>query len=243
MDTDSSSVILSHRLTAYNLPPAERGLQKEYFLQDVIIVGNTTDEVKFSELTLDMYWMIQVVEREPQEEFRPTSVTGSDQSPAPFLNPRDPDRQKNVENPHKYLLYKPTFSQFCVYLASAIRDLPPKGVLLLYISADGTFVNPQQRNSAAYDFGGVATNPRGDPALTVAANLDDFNQVNVKEPNCFYPGDLYPYLRKPLLIIVESDNSSAFLNMPPLFGQPYVILAGPEETPPHLLGTHHLARL
>ena len=37
-------------------------------LQEVIIVGNVADQVKFSELTLDMFRMLQTLEREPQDE-------------------------------------------------------------------------------------------------------------------------------------------------------------------------------
>ena len=34
----------------------------------VIIVGNVAEQVKFSELTLDMFRMLQTLEREPQDE-------------------------------------------------------------------------------------------------------------------------------------------------------------------------------
>ena len=34
----------------------------------MIIVGNVADQVKFSELTLDMFRMLQTLEREPQDE-------------------------------------------------------------------------------------------------------------------------------------------------------------------------------
>lgn len=44
------------------------------------------------------------------------------------------------ENPHKYLLFKPSPSQILVYLASGCNDLPPNGALLLYISAEGQIV-------------------------------------------------------------------------------------------------------
>lgn len=43
------------------------------------------------------------------------------------------------ENPHKYLLFKPSLSQVLVYLASGCKDLATNGALLLYISADGCF--------------------------------------------------------------------------------------------------------
>ena len=45
------------------------------------------------------------------------------------------------ENPHKYLLYRPSFSQLYVFLASGFKELPTSGVLLLYLSADGVFAN------------------------------------------------------------------------------------------------------
>jgi hypothetical protein len=45
------------------------------------------------------------------------------------------------ENPHKYLLYRPSFSQLFVFLASGFKELPANGVLLLYLSADGVFAN------------------------------------------------------------------------------------------------------
>ena len=41
------------------------------------------------------------------------------------------------ENPHKYLLYKPSFGQFYAYISAAFKDLSPMRILMLYISADG----------------------------------------------------------------------------------------------------------
>lgn len=49
------------------------------------------------------------------------------------------DRPSRRENPHKYLLYKPTLSQVLVFLASGFKELPANGALLLYLSADGCF--------------------------------------------------------------------------------------------------------
>lgn len=40
-------------------------------------------------------------------------------------------------NPHKYLLFKPSACQVVTYVASTINELPKKGVLLIFISADG----------------------------------------------------------------------------------------------------------
>lgn len=49
------------------------------------------------------------------------------------------ERPQRRENPHKYLLYKPTLSQVLVFLASGFKELPANGALLLYLSADGCF--------------------------------------------------------------------------------------------------------
>ena len=52
-------------------------------LQEVLIVGSCSDQVKFSELTLDMFRMLQTLEREPQEDL----VQMYDASPAPGRMP------------------------------------------------------------------------------------------------------------------------------------------------------------
>lgn len=49
------------------------------------------------------------------------------------------DRRGIRDNPHKYLLYKPSLSQLMVFLSSGFKELPPGGALLLYMSADGCF--------------------------------------------------------------------------------------------------------
>ena len=64
--------------------------------------------------------------------------------------------------------------------------------------------------------------------------IDSHKQRNVATPkdiHCLYPGDLYPFVRRPLFIIVDSDNSSAFQHIPRYFGQPLVVLMSPEECP------------
>lgn len=82
--------------------------------------------------------------------------------------------------------------------------------------------------SVGYDFGGVVTNTK------LRDNIETHKQRNsllVKDIHCLYPGDLYPFVRRPLFIIVDSDNSSAFQHIPRYFGQPLVILMSPEECP------------
>lgn len=52
-----------------------------------------------------------------------------------------------------------------------------------------------------------------------------------KEPHCLYPGDLYPFTRRPMFIIIDSDNSFVFQHIPRYFGQPLVILMSPQDVP------------
>lgn len=62
-------------------------------------------------------------------------------------------------------------------------------------------------------------------------------QCNI--PFCIYslyPGDLYPFTRKPFFVIVDSDNSFVFQHVPRYFGQPLVILMSPQDIPPNFQG-------
>lgn len=45
VDVDSSSIVLSHRLTPLNTPPLEKGTSVYLTLQEVLIVGNCHDQV------------------------------------------------------------------------------------------------------------------------------------------------------------------------------------------------------
>ncbi|GFR60147.1 protein SCAI [Elysia marginata] len=225
VDVDSSSIVLSHRLTPLNTPPLEKGTPVYLTLQEVLIVGNCHEQVKFSELTLDMFRMLQSLEREPQDDL---SNQIYDTSPAPGRTPfENGERSNKRDNPHKYLLYKPTYGQLNTFLASAFKELPPNGAMVLYISADGCLGNQKHTDDAAYDLGGVITNSRREGEEPTKAKKAEM----YKEMHCLHPGDLYPYTRKPLFLIIDSSNSSAFQNFPNVFGQPLVCLLSPEQVP------------
>ena len=61
-------------------------------------------------------------------------------------------------------------------------------------------------------------------------------QINFTLIFSLYPGDLIPFVRKPLFLIVDSDNSWVFQSIPPLFGQPLVILMSPQDVPSQYQG-------
>jgi len=143
------------------------------------------------------------------------------------------------ENPHKYLLYRPSFSQLFVFLASGFKELPVNGVLLLYLSADGVFANIKHPEDYGYDFGGVITNSR----LRENEVRKPTPVTQLKDAHCLYPGDLYPFTRKPFFLIVDSDNSNAFQHIPRYFGQAFLILMSPEEAPPPFHDQQHKGSL
>lgn len=243
LDADSNPMVISHRLSPLTTPPVERSPAMDLALQEVLIVGNNSDQVKFSELTLDMFRILQTLEREPSQQDDAFHNHHGHQPPQPYgLPSRAPsleavaagERPLKRDNPHKYLLYKPTLSQLLVFLGSGFKELPPKGALLLYVSADGVFPtsgSPHDR----YDMGGVVTNSKREPDLSSGAK-----QCNghTKEMHCLYPGDLMPFVRKPLFLIVDSDNSWVFQSVPQLFGQPLVVLMSPQDVPAQYQDLH-----
>ncbi|KAL5293007.1 SCAI family protein [Megaselia abdita] len=246
LHADSNPIILSHsgsgsRLSPLTTPPCERSPHMTLNLQEIIIVGSACEQAKFSELTMDMFRMLQTLEREPLESAS-TSMIGPhsslhgphDASPAASRIPpgsksylENGDRRYK-DNPHKYLLYKPSISQLIVFLASGFKELPPGGALLLYMSADGCFSTTKHPEDYGYELGGLATSVKRDPLESGIS----FRGKSYKEPHCLYPGDLYPFTRRPMFIIIDSDNSFVFQHIPRYFGQPLVILMSPQDVPP-----------
>ena len=85
---DQAPITLSYRLTNALIPPLPTGAEKSlssiqvYTLEEILIIGNYQDQIKFSELTLDMYRMLQAVEREAVESSTTVEDRTSNQSPA-----------------------------------------------------------------------------------------------------------------------------------------------------------------
>uniref|UniRef100_A0A674EKQ6 Suppressor of cancer cell invasion n=1 Tax=Salmo trutta TaxID=8032 RepID=A0A674EKQ6_SALTR len=200
LNNENTVVVISNRLQERGMPLLEQGMVVgQLTLADALIIGNCNNQVKFSELTIDMFRILQTLEREPVNLATTTSKHGT-------LEPSEKPAKR--ENPHKYLLYKPTFSQLYTFLSASFKELPVNSVLLVYLSATGVFPTGCLDYEGPYDFGGVLTNT-----------------------NPFYPGDLFPFTRKPLFVIVDSSNSTAYKNFTNLFGQPLVCLLSPTVYP------------
>jgi hypothetical protein len=94
-------------------------------LQEAILVGNIPQQVKFSELTLDMYRVLQSLEREPlaAKALHSEGIGNEDSSSTRQRDSSVDDKSRRV-NPHKYLLFKPSISQLLAYTASAFKVRP-----------------------------------------------------------------------------------------------------------------------
>ncbi|XP_061554402.1 protein SCAI isoform X2 [Phycodurus eques] len=220
LDENSSVTVISYRLQEGCVPPLEQGMVVgQLVLADALIIGNSNSQVKFSELTIDMFRMLQALEREPANIAIQTSKQG-------ILEPSEKPAKR--ENPHKYLLYKPTFSQLFTFLSASFKELPANSVLLVYLSAAGVYPSVNSEYEGPFDFGGVLTNSNRD--IVNGEVIQKRNQSH-KEMHCLHPGDLLPFTRKPLFIIVDSTNSNAYKNFTNMFGQPLVCLLSPKVYP------------
>ena len=140
-------------------------------------------------------------------------------------------------------------SNLCFYGISIQRITIEWNSSSLY-SADGYDTHLKSKIEQSYDFGGLKTNNRRDDAATsptsppntltkktspsfssTVGSLNPSNPISnsIKESHNIFPGDLYPFLRKPLFLIIDSNNSIAFQNMPNLFGQPFISLLSADK--------------
>ncbi|MGH0141181.1 UNVERIFIED_CONTAM: hypothetical protein FKN15_072720 [Acipenser sinensis] len=103
----------------------------------------------------------------------------------------------------------------------------------MYLSATGIFPSGRSDYEGPYDFGGVLTNSNRD--ILNGETVHKRNQAH-KEMHCLHPGDLYPFTRKPLFVVVDSSNSVAYKNFTNLFGQPVVCLLSPTVYPKNMQG-------
>ncbi|XP_050684185.1 protein SCAI isoform X2 [Leptidea sinapis] len=236
------AIDLKNRINPYETPYIERNGYMHLSLQDVIIVGSSNAQVKFSELTIDMYRIVHTVER---EMIRPTPPMLNDEVPPPGQVPPPHSTPRGYaagdsfrrDNPHKYLLFKPSAQQLLVYLASSCNDLPPNGAIMLYISADGSTANSAKSTDSNSSEGGFITSGKQE---TTRDSSRDSRESRASQPQTIsrgkdhallYPGDLNPFTRRPLFIIIESNCSHLMQNISHHFNQPLVILLSAQELP------------
>ncbi|GAB2270674.1 hypothetical protein Dimus_005546 [Dionaea muscipula] len=121
--------------------------KKNLRLQDGILCSYHPNEVKFSELTVDTYRMLQCLEWEPSGSFYKSGARlprGSNTvfcqsgTTRPCLNHlQDISDPTLPRNPRKAVLYRTSVTHFMAVLATACEELLADGVLLLYLSGKG----------------------------------------------------------------------------------------------------------
>ncbi|KAB1221387.1 Protein SCAI [Morella rubra] len=126
-----------------SLPPVLPSVgRRNLRLQDAILSSYHNNEVKFSELTLDTFRMLQCLEWEPSGAFyQPSSArVGPNGAPGPSRMNYSQDITDPTlpRNPRKAVLYRPSVTHFLAVLATSCEELPLDGVLLIYLSASGS---------------------------------------------------------------------------------------------------------
>ncbi|KAM3283143.1 protein SCAI [Capsicum chacoense] len=200
--------------------------------RDALLTSYHKNEVKFAELTLDTFRMLQCLEWEPSGSFYQRSPVEPrengaviDQSitsglidinlAAEMMDPALPP------NPKKAVLYRPSVPLLISVVATMCEELPPESVVLLYISASG---NTVQSTSSQTESSSNSRKSSKNSALSRHENYINTNgDTSQYFENCLcvgpsrsgglnnlYPGDLIPFTRRPLFLIIDSDKSDAF---------------------------------
>ncbi|XP_024544213.1 protein SCAI [Selaginella moellendorffii] len=214
-------------------------------LKNAVLVSYFHNEVKFSELTLDNFRMLQCLEWEPSGSFyRMKSATDSNAGGLLAQDIADPTLPAN---PHKYILYRPNIHQLLMVLATACEEVPPDSAVLLYLSAAGrSRPGSHDRSGVSNQFSKEASSTDSSPDRSDA--LLEETPVSAGSPrrrvdgstglslgrrgSNVYPGDLLPFTRRPLFIVVDSDASNIFESLcGDERGEPVVLLLSPTAKP------------
>ncbi|WOL08730.1 hypothetical protein Cni_G17483 [Canna indica] len=209
-------------------------------LQDALLTSYHRNEIKLAELTLDTYRMLQCLEWEPsgssyQLPAKEACENGasSDQSGASGLidinlaaDMMDPDLPPN---PRKAVIYRPSVSHLIAVIATTCEELSPDSILLIYIAASGKMdsnvaiqkdIRGKSSNSKAnhapqafWKRDSSHSQPTADDKPNSSASLGQYlwlGSQGSEGSNNLYPEDLIPFTRKPLFLVIDSDNSRAF---------------------------------
>ncbi|KAL0374144.1 UNVERIFIED_CONTAM: protein SCAI [Sesamum radiatum] len=125
-------------------------------LRDALLCSYHPNEIKFSELSLDNFRMLQSLEWEPSGSFYQASMasssgTGSGASQNGASGPsrvnQDITDPTLPPNPRKAILFRPSVTHFMAVLGTVCEELPSDGILLVYLSASGNSSNPMSSPS------------------------------------------------------------------------------------------------
>lgn len=156
-------------------------------LRDALLCSYHSNEVKYSELTLDTFRILQCLEWEPSGSFYQTggvppsgAGTGIGQNGAPVPSrvnySQDISDPTLPPNPRKSILYRPSVTNILAVLATNCEELPHDGVLLLYLSATGSSQN--SFSSPSHGAGRSFMSRVGDLEATSTSSNFEFDTAN-----------------------------------------------------------------
>uniref|UniRef100_A0ACD5XVD8 Uncharacterized protein n=1 Tax=Avena sativa TaxID=4498 RepID=A0ACD5XVD8_AVESA len=193
-------------------------------LKEAVLTSYHRNEVKFTELTLDTFRMLQCLEWEPTGSYQiavkelTENGTMSDQSgPSGLIDIHLSTEMSDgslPSNPQKAIIYHPTVSHLIAVLATICEELSQDSILLIYISASG-FADQNAFQKYASSSSSSARH-----ASTFSINKPNSHTGSDSHlwlgprgsggPNNLYPEDLIPFTRYPLFLVIDSENSHAF---------------------------------
>lgn len=208
-------------------------------LRDAILSSYHHNEVKFSELTVDTFRMLQCLEWEPSGSFYQSSSAKIGQnggSGSSRINHAQDIADPTLPlNPRKAVLYRPSVTHFLAVLGTICEELAPDGVILIYLSASGrvghTISPPSGAGTSINTTENTVRNFQSHAMYLDAVTISPFSSSsNIPNPssrqsksdclhfgtrgngglNSIYPTDLIPFTRRPLFIVIDSDSSEAF---------------------------------
>ncbi|KAF7065536.1 hypothetical protein CFC21_071630 [Triticum aestivum] len=197
------------------IPPTvkKRGL----LLSDAILCSYYHNEVKFTDLTLDTFRMLQCLEWEPCGSFAQNNgYSAHDESGQNHPNLLKDLRDAALPpNPLKTVLYRPSVPHFLKVLATKCVELPLNTMMLIYLSAAGEVgssgLGPDTSERVVNSFSQFdISNTR---AITSKEDKEPCLWLGCREgegSNCIYPCDLIPFTRRPLFLVIDSNISYAF---------------------------------
>nr|XP_011470551.1 PREDICTED: protein SCAI [Fragaria vesca subsp. vesca] len=190
-------------------------------LRDAMLSSYHHNEVKFSEITLDTFRMLQCLEWEPSGSFYQPNVARNSQNGAPGSGrtnySQDIADPTLPHNPRKAVLYRPSVTHFLAVSLIGINIalfhfhyyvflacLLPAGSGM-YSDANSLSMLPSPSDRLNPSCG----QSKGDDSSLHASCLH-FGSHGNGGINSIYPSDLVPFTRRPLFLVIDCDSSEAF---------------------------------
>eukprot|EP00039_Didymoeca_costata_P001734 m.54671 g.54671 ORF g.54671 m.54671 type:complete len:573 (+) comp10941_c0_seq1:70-1788(+) len=136
--------------------------------------------------------------------------------------------------PHKYMLHNPEASSVLTHIQWANMELPPHGILFLYLRGDA--YRRSQSSTSTFLTGVSFETQQSHDSDTPMGGEFHSKQTSSSQPNFsgvsgIFPGDMLPFMRNPLFLVVDSAAAGEFSTLESTFGIPFLALLSPEQCP------------